>query len=577
MPQGHVDAARPSDPSASSPNAAAALKATLEALGVEYLFGMESPPALHAELEAAGGGIRAITIRDERSGAFMADGYAKVSGKPGVCGVSGVGATNMVQGIIESYLSSTPVVLLVEEGSGTTRHRNDLQDIDRGPIFASITKWVGQLEVPARIPDLIAHGFRVATTGRPGPVYIGCPWDVVSSEPVDVPLLELAPSVYPAARVAPDPELVENAVRLLRSAERPVVIAGGGVLTSRAEEEVLALVKSLGAPLAVTPSGKGAIDEDDALFAGVVGSYTSGTGGGGAIAHKVVLKADLVVLIGTKTSSGATANWTLPDPGQEIIHIDIDPAEIGRNYPRSIPLVGDAKLAVAVLVAALGTRDAARREPPPAKSWAEGLLASRRDAAWPAASRSGSDRGVDPEVIFTELQERIDERTRIVGDAGYSTAWALDRLRVHGGGRRFLGPRAYGTLGYGLPAAIGAKLADPSSTVVCISGDGGIAFSLAELETAARYGVAVTTIVFNNSSLAWSRHYNRHFYGYDGATDFLDVDYGAVARGLGCEGVHVARAEDFVDALDKALRSDVTTLIDVQVDPDTRPPVDMFG
>ena len=218
-----------------------------------------------------------------------------------------------------------------------------------------------------------------------------------------------------------------------------------------------------------------------------------------------------------------------------------------------------------------------RRDPPPAKSWAEGLLASRRDAAWPAASRSGSDRGVDPEVIFTELQERIDERTRIVGDAGYSTAWALDRLRVHGGGRRFLGPRAYGTLGYGLPAAIGAKLADPSSTVVCISGDGGIAFSLAELETAARYGVVVTTIVFNNSSLAWSRHYNRHFYGYDGATDFLDVDYGAVARGLGCEGVHVARAEDFVDALDKALRSDVTTLIDVQVDPDTRPPVDMFG
>ena len=359
MPQGHVDAARPSDPSASSPNAAAALKATLEALGVEYLFGMESPPALHAELAAAGGGgIRAITIRDERSGAFMADGYAKVSGKPGVCGVSGVGATNMVQGIIESYLSSTPVVLLVEEGSGTTRHRNDLQDIDRGPIFASITKWVCQLEVPARIPELIAHGFRVATTGRPGPVYIGCPWDVVSSEPVDVPLLELAPSVYPAARVGPDPQLVENAVRLLRSAERPVVIAGGGVLTARAEEEVLALVRSLGAPLAVTPSGKGAIDEDDALFAGVVGSYTSGTGGGGAVAHEVVRKADLVVLIGTKTSSGATANWTLPDPGQEIIHIDIDPAEIGRNYPRSIPLVGDAKLAVAALVAALDNRDA---------------------------------------------------------------------------------------------------------------------------------------------------------------------------------------------------------------------------
>ena len=173
----------------------------------------------------------------------MADGYTKVSGKPGVCGVSGVGATNMVQGIIESYLSSTPVVLLVEEGSGTTRHRNDLQDIDRGPIFASITKWVGQLEVPARIPDLIAHGFRVATTGRPGPVYIGCPWDVVSSEPVDVPLLELAAVGVPGRSGRPRPTARRECRAPSPLGRTPGRHRRRRRADLRAEEEVLALVR----------------------------------------------------------------------------------------------------------------------------------------------------------------------------------------------------------------------------------------------------------------------------------------------------------------------------------------------
>jgi acetolactate synthase I/II/III large subunit len=575
MPQQHLDDALQLDQADGGRSVAAALKETLESLGVEYLFGMESPPALHAEL--SDGGIRVITIRDERSGAFMADGYAKVSGKPGVCGVAGVGATNMVQGVVESYLSSTPVVILVEEGSGTTRYRNDLQDIERGPIFASITKWVCQLEDPARVSELIARGFRVATTGRPGPVYIGCPWDVFSGNPADAPWLAAGESVYPACRVAPDPQSVEDVARLLRSSKRPVIVAGGGVLISGAEAELAAFARTLDAPVAVTPNGKGSIDEEDALFAGVVGSYASGTGGSGVAAHEIVRSADLVVLLGTSTGSGSTANWTLPAPEQEIIHIDIDPVEIGRNYPRSVPLVGDAKLAMRALLTAL---DGRADDAPTTESWASRLLVAAQTARATgrrsAAAISGG-RGVDPESMFAELQTRIDERTRIVCDAGYCTAWALDRLRLSGTGRRFLGPFAYGTLGYGLPAAIGAKLADPESTVVCLSGDGGIGYSLGELETAARHGVALTAIVFNNASLAWSRHYNRQYYGYEGSTDFSDVDYGAVARGLGCEGVHVATADDFADALDKALGSDVTTLIDVEVDPEARPAVDMFG
>jgi acetolactate synthase-1/2/3 large subunit len=574
MPQSHAEGAVSSEERATARNVAAALKETLESLGVEYLFGMESPPALHAEL--GGSRLRPITIRDERSGAFMADGYAKVSGKPGVCGVSGVGSTNTVQGLIESYLSSTPVLVFSEEGSGTTRHKNDLQDLDFRPIFSPVTKWAFQLEDPARVPELVAQAFRVATTGRPGPVYVGCPWDVFSSDPIEMPALELTEAVYPAIRVAPDPRRVEDVAKRLRSSQRPVLVAGSGVLGSGAEGELLELARTLGAPVAVTPAGKGSIDEDDPVCAGVVGSYASGTGGSGVVAHEIVNAADLVVLIATGTGSGSTNNWTLPRLDQEIVHIDIDPVEIGRNYPRSVPLVGDAKLALAALLGALGGGDGAASTG--STGWANALLetAHSTPAAGDRPAATGTGRGVPPAAMYAEIQRHIDERTRIVCDAGYSTAWAVDQLRVKRG-RRFLGPMGYGTMGYGLPAAIGAKLADPDSRVICISGDGGIGFSLAELETAARYGIGVTTVIFNNSGLGWSRHYNRKYYGYEGETEFSTVDYGAVARGLGCSGVHATSAAELSDALDAALGSEAPWLIDVEIDPETRPPVAMFG
>jgi len=545
-------------------SSAAALHRTLEALGVEHIFGMESPAPLHAEI-SHGSRVTPITIRDERSGAFMADAYAKVTGRPGVIGVAGVGATNTVQGIVESWLSSTPVVLLVEEGSGSTRHKNDLQDIDLLPVFAPITKWAARIEDPARTADLTAHAFRVAATGRPGPVYLGCPWDVVSPDPRPVPALAPGTSRYPAERVAPDPASVERVAATLAAAERPVIVAGGGVLVSRAADELAALARALGAPVATTPSGKSSFDEFDPRWAGVVGSFTSGPGGRGRVAHEVIRRADLVLLAGTKTGSSATANWTVPAQDQKIVHLDVDPAEIGRNFPGSIPLVGDAKLGLQALAAAVGSAE-------PRIAWAADLLAVEA----PRAAAAASDAFVDVDDLFASLQDAVEESTIVVTDAGYSTAWAFDRLRFRPPAGRFITPTGYGTMGYGVPGAIGAKVASPQSRVICISGDGGVGFALGELETAARIGAAVTIVVIDNGGLGWSRHSNDYFYGYHGKTEFADVDYAAAARGLGCEGAKVHTSEDFAEALSEALASTSPTLIDAVIDPEARPPVDMY-
>jgi acetolactate synthase-1/2/3 large subunit len=543
------------------PSAVVGLHRTLEALGVEYLFGMDAPAALQAEL-SVGGAIQPITVRDERSAAFMADGYAKISGRPGVLGIGGVGATNTIQGVVEAWLGSTPIVLVVEEGSAALRHKNDLQDVDRAPLFAPITKWVGEVERPERMADLTAHAFRVATTGRPGPVYLGCPWDVVSSDTGPVPAIGVDVARVPADRVAPDPAAVERVAALIAGAKRPAIIAGGGVVISGATDELRELAHAMGAPVAATPAAKGAFDETGPLSAGVVGSYTGGEGGHGRVAHDAIHAADLVLLVGTATGSGTTASWTVPDPTQSVIHLDIDPGEVGRNYPASIPLVGDAKLGLDALGRALGSL---------------GRSGWWRRADEPTTRGSTAAAGtVSPDLVFDEIQRALDDDTAVVADAGYCAAWALDRLRFRATGRRFLGPSAYGTLGYGLPAAIGAKLAAPGSTVICVTGDGGIGFSLGELETAARLGVAVTVIVLNNGGFGWSRHYDHHFYGYEGQTSFADVDHAAVARALGCEGYRVADAADYTATLAKAIGSATTTVLDVVIDRDARPPVDMF-
>lgn len=550
---------------------ARALYRALRSLGVTHLFGIDSPEPLYAELEREQ--IRPITVRDERAGAIMADAYARVSGRPGVCtAIRGPGVTNLVSGLAEARATSTPVVALVNDIRTNQRGKNPVQELDHLALAAPVTKWAVRVEQPERVAELTLRAFEVAMSGRPGPVLVSYPDDVLTAEIAGGSAQTASmPATYPRARVASDPGAIAEAARVLAAATRPAIVAGGGVLISRAWAELAELAELLGAPVATTPLGKGSFDETHPLSAGVTGAYTGGALGRGKIANDLVQAADVVLLVGTKTDSIATANWTVPDPASTIVHIDVDPAEIGRNYP-SLGVVGDAKLALAALVTALRELPQAPRHD--SATDLEIAVGEWRAAYAPLFRSAASP--VRPERVVAELIEHVSDDTIVCTDASYSSAWAMDLVPFREPGRRFLAPRGFAGIGWGLPAAIGAKLALPDKRVLCLTGDGGFGYVYQELETAARYQIPLVVVVLNNSTFGFQKHAEQLHFGRAIETDLLDVDYAALAWVLRCEGIRVTAPDEIGPALQRALDSGRPTVVDVVVDPDAFPPLAMY-
>lgn len=551
---------------------ARALYETLRLCGVTHLFGLDSPEALYAEIDRAE--MRPITVRDERAGAIMADAYARVSGRPAVCtAIRGPGATNLITGVAEAWTASTPVVAVVNDVTTSLVGKNPIQEVDHLALFRPITKWAVRLDHPERVAELTARAFALATSGRPGPTLVSCPDDVLGRGGARPPSAAAAAARrYPSTRTGPDPAAVHEAVGLLFRAARPAIVAGGGVLISQAWDELRAVAEFLGAPVATTPLGKGAFDETHPLAAGVVGAYTGGAMGRGRVANETVRRADVVLLVGTKTGSVATANWTVPDPRSRIVHVDVDPAEIGRNYPASLGIVGDAKLALRALsegLRATGTRPNGEA----AAELARGLREWRERVRPLVESR---DRPIRPERVVAELGRLVDDNTIVCCDASYSSLWALDLLTLGRPGRRFVAPRGFGGIGWGLPAAIGAKLAAPDRRVLCLTGDGAFGYVFQELETAARYAIPMVVVVLNNSCFAFQKHAEQLHYGRDFETALLEVDYGALARTLRCEGTSVSEPEEVRPALERAIASGRPTVVNVVVNVDAYPPIAAF-
>jgi acetolactate synthase-1/2/3 large subunit len=546
---------------------AAALYGTLRACGISHLFGMDSPETLYAEVDRAE--VRPITVRDERAGAIMADGYARVSGRPAVCtAIRGPGATNLITGIAEAFATSTPVVAVVSDVNTALVGRNPMQGADHLALFGSVTKWAARIDRPERVSELALRALTIAMSGRPGPVLLSCPDDVLSGRTAASPEPRVAFRRYPIFRVAPDPSTVREAALALAEAKRPAIVAGGGVLISGASDELREVAELLGAAVATTPLGKGAVDEAHELSAGVVGAYTGGPRGRGRVANEMVRTADVVLLVGTKTNNVSTVNWTVPDTSSRIVHIDIDPAEIGRNY-RSLGVLGDAKLTLAALAKEL--RNAARVPTTTAAIELQRSLDGWRRQIAPFLG-SGA-RPIRPERVLAEMARFIDDDTIFCSDASYSSLWALELVVLRRPGRRFLAPRGFGGLGWGLPAAMGAKLAAPNMRVICLTGDGAFGFVYQELETAARYDIPITVVVLNNNCLAWQKHSEELAFGRSIETRLLDVDYGAIARNLHCDGVSVTDPDDLAPALERAVTSRRPTVINVVVDPDAYPPI----
>ena len=550
----------------------------LKAYEVEYVFGVPGDTGL-AFYDALGrahaqGEICHVLARDERSAAYMADVYARVAFRPAVCeGPSGAGATYLASGLAEAHASSIPVIALTSDTPLSLEGRNVLTQLDQAAFFTPISKWTTVAKEAGRIPDIMRQAFRVATSGRPGAVQISLPMDVLSME-ADAPSLhaEGACRSYPAYPARPDPAAVQSAADLLAQARRPIIVAGGGVVTAQAWDELTALAEALGVLVGTSICGKGAIAEDHPLSIGVVGSN-----GRRPYANRLLAEADLIFYVGCKTDSVTTAGWTLPsrDTPQTIVHLDVDPAEIGRNYPTAVGLVGDARLGLVDLRAAVDTHAAALRPDPLAP------LAGEVTAFWEEfeAKASAASVPVKPQRIIRALARMLPDDSVVIADAGTPTPFTAAYLRS-AAGRQVIIPRGYGGLGYALPGVLGAKLARPEATVVGLMGDGSFGMCAGELETIARLGLPVTIVQFNNACFGWIKvsqqllHEGRCF-----GVDFsADTDHAAIARGFGLHGVRVEAAEDVEPVLREALNSDHPTFIDIVTACETEelPPVEKF-
>ncbi|MCF8042927.1 MAG: hypothetical protein K9L20_12550, partial [Desulfarculaceae bacterium] len=543
--------------------------------GVSLVFGQSLPSALH--LAAKSHGIRQAWYRTENAGGAMADAFARLSHRVGVVTAqNGPAATLLVPPLAEALKASVPVVALVQDVALTQTDKNAFQDFDHMALLGACTKWVRRLDQASRVDDYLDMAFRAAVSGRPGPVALLLPADLLLApyQPSATPRTQSL-GCYPLERTMPGLMHLEEAADMLAQAKRPLVIAGGGVHLSGASEELAMLQESASLPVGTTVMGKGSVDENHPLSLGVVG-YFMGTGGASKFQRELVEKADLVLLVGNRTNQNGTDTWSLYPPKARYIHIDADPMEIGRNY-EALPLLGDAKLILSELMALMEGRDLSARQaarPALEKKIAKGKARHQQEAK--GLLRSGR-KPVRPERVMYELNRRLTPETVVVADASYSSIWVANYLTSLAPGMRFITPRGLAGLGWGLPMAMGAKLARPQSPVVCLAGDGGFGHSWSELEAAGRMGLDLTILVLNNRILGYQKHAeNVKFGDHTDAVYMSDVDHAAVAEACGCRGVRVREPGQLPEALDLALGEPGPVLVDILTDPTAYPPITSF-
>ncbi|MBI3451817.1 MAG: thiamine pyrophosphate-binding protein, partial [Rhodospirillales bacterium] len=419
----------------------------LQRHGVTHVFGLcgDTSLPLYDALARLDHGITHVLTRDERSAAYMADAYARVTGRVGVCeGPSGGGATYILPGVVEANESSVPILAVTTDISVSSRGRYTLTELDQESLFRPLAKWNKVLDRAAEIPGTLRRAFREMTTGRPGAVHIGLPYDV-QKDPVEESDVWADPAYgrYPAARVAPDPAAVARAADVLAAAARPVIVCGGGAVIAGAEAELARLAEILGAPVATTISGQGTIADAHPLAVGVVGSN-----GGTPPTRAVIDAADAVLFVGCRAGSVTTERWRHPTPGAaRIVHVDVDPAVIGTNYETAAGVVGDAKLALAALADALVLAQAKPRDAAAAQRVAR-ARADKEAAYRPLAT--SNERPIRPERLIADLAAVLSGDAIVVADPGTPCPYVSAFYPKRRTGRWFISNRAHGALGYSL-------------------------------------------------------------------------------------------------------------------------------
>jgi len=545
-------------------NGAQALVRMLEAHEVKHIFGLCGDTTLpfYDAMHTLDHDITHVLTRDERSAAYMADGYSRVTGKPGICeGPSGGGATYILPGLIESNESSYAVLGITTDISVASYGKYPLTEVDQKTLMAPLTKWNTVITQADHIPRMVRQAFRSMTTGRSGSAHLGLPYDV-QYQPVahDEIWADANHTRYPAYRVAPDPSAVQAAVQAILSAKKPIVVCGGGVVISGACDELARLATRLDIPVATSISGQGSLAETHPNCLGVVGSN-----GGTDQTWELLAAADLVVFMGCRAGSTTTARWEAPKPGARIVHFDSDPMVIGANYKTEVGVVGDMLLALRAVNVELDSTGQAAQAFGGAAS-----IAVARESKYELfkVHASSEQTPIRPERVIDTMMQVLPEDATIVSDPGTSCPYFSAYYQLPVPGRHFITNRAHGALGYSLSAALGAWFGRPKSKVVAMMGDGSFGFTCGELETVVRHKAPITYIVFSNSAYGWikasqeadceKRYYN---------VDFNRVDHAAVATAY---GVKAWRVEDPLK-LDKVLKAavdhDGPSLIDIVTQP----------
>lgn len=539
-----------------------AIVSILEAVGIDTCFGVPGGQTVPFYGAARRRGFRHVLMRDERNAACAADAYARVSGKVGMCDATvGPGATNLISGLAEAYASAVPVLALVADVKTTREHLRQRgvasQALEQRALLEPVSKWVGRVQSPAMLADIMDHALRVATTGRPGPVVVEIPEDVMSAMTAAPDLTRFTPAkaAWPRNRSAALSGLVEEAAQRLSKAQRPIVLAGGGALSSGAFTEIARFADAFGIPVVTSINGKGVIDERHPLALGVVGVF------GDVIASQTLQQADVVLVLGSKFGQFNSFMWRLPARTQDIIHVDIDGEELGRAIPAVLEIVADA-------------REAARQI-------ADGLAARKARFDW---SRSGDapaqpgtapdDPAVAPEQVIRALNRLAGDSSILVTDASLASGWTASTYKVTKAGRGFLAPRGLAGIGWAGGAAIGAALAaKPGTHVVAVAGDGAAAYWLGEIETAVRFNLPITFVMLNNAGFGWVIQGERML-GISPESTFAPVDFAAIGQAMGTGGARARTIAQVEDGLRKALDHTGPFVLDVLSSELSSPSVD---
>ena len=508
-------------------------------------------------------GIQKILTHGEKAAAYMADGYARAANRPALCMGQQIGASNIAAGLRDAYMAGAPVIAITG-GPGTPgRYRHAYQEVEDFSQFDSMTKLNLQLDDVSRLPDLLRQLFRAATTGAPKPVHLrlrGSHGQGIECEAdLPEPIIEKAYAAVPAYRPEPELERVKAALAVLAEAQRPIIVAGGGITASGAQAELVAFAEKLQIPVATSLNAKGAILDTHPLAVGVPGVYSR------ECANRAIAEADLVMFIGSHAGAQVTANWKIPAPGVTVIQVDIDAQELGRNYPNAASVLGDAKATLKHLTTLASGPSAG------AKAWC--VRTQQIVADWRAsvAVQYNSDASpMRPERICKEINDALPANGVVVSDTGHAGMWTGQLIEMRHTTQRYI--RCAGSLGWGLPGAMGVKCALPDQPVVLFSGDGGFYYHIAELETAARHGINLVMVVNNNSSLnqeiplvgdAYEGKRGDKYKPDEMWRFSKTADIAKVAEAMGCVAFRVDTPKALKEVLPRALAMNKPVLIDV--------------